>query len=162
YFMHMAAKLGSAMYDSATADAILGIADPSGASDFVSIHDGAANTANLWSDFQSIYIGTIAAGSTMINIMKAHSDPKLPLYWAVADSDRYVGADPASGPPDAGELSQLSDPRSQPKFGQPLVTFAENTLILAEAACQLGNQNAALGYLQQEQAAAGVSQSIIV
>jgi hypothetical protein len=162
YFMHMAAKLGPAMYDSAAANAALGITDSTGASDFNSIQGQTATTANLWSDFQSIYIGTMAAGSTMIDIMNADNDPRLPLYWAVGDSGTYVGADPASGPPDPGELSQLSDARSAQAFGQPLVTYAENTLIRAEAACQRGDGTAALSFLQQEERAAGVPQTATV
>jgi SusD/RagB-like outer membrane lipoprotein len=156
-FLHMAAKLGQTMYDSAFADASLGIADPSGAGDFVTIHNSTATTANVWSDLESIYPGYIVADSTMINKMNASNDPRLPVYWSPATTNptTYVGAPFNGSAP--GAVSQLSSTRSAMTFSQPVVTYAENTLILAEASCQLGNKVNALSYLQQEQTAAGVT-----
>jgi hypothetical protein len=154
-FMHMAAKLGPTMYDSAIADATLGITDPSGAGDYVTEHGQTATTANVWSDFSSIYPGYIVAGNTIINLMNASSDPRLPLYWSPTTNNTYVGApfDSIVGYP----VSTLSGTRTAQNFPQPVVTYAENTLILAEASCQLGQRTNALTYLQQEQSAAGVT-----
>jgi hypothetical protein len=154
-FMHMAAKLGSTMYDSAIADATLGITDPSGAGDYVTEHGQTATTSNVWSDFMSIYPGTIVAATTMINLMNASNDPRLPAYWTPASGNTYVGAPP--GVPVSTPVSQLSGTRSTQNFAQPVVTYAENTLILAEASCQLGQTGNALTYLQQEQSTAGVT-----
>ena len=156
-FMHMAAKLGPAMYDSALADATLGIADPSGAGDFVTEHNATAVTANIWSDLQSIYPGYIVANATMINLMNASSDPRLPAYWTPATGTTYIGA--PYNVVVTTPVSQLSGTRTAQTFSQPVVTYAENTLILAEASCQLGNAPNALAYLQQEQAAAGAAQA---
>jgi hypothetical protein len=154
-FLHMAAKLGPTMYDSALNDAGQGILDPSGAGDYVTVHNATATTANVWSDFSSIYPGYIVAGNTMINLMNASSDPRLPLYWSTTPSNAYVGApfDSIVG----YAVSTLSGTRTAQTFSQPVVTYAENTLILAEASCQLGNKPNALAYLQQEQAAAGAT-----
>lgn len=155
-FMHMAARLGPAMYDSATAAALIGIRDSTGASDFTSVHGTTAVTANIWSDFQNIYIGDIVAASTIIDIMNADNDPRLPAYWTVGGDGNYDGVAPAAPPVDAANISNLSDTRSAPGFPQPIVTYAENELILAEAACQLKN-GLALTYLNAERAAAGAT-----
>jgi Starch-binding associating with outer membrane/Susd and RagB outer membrane lipoprotein len=154
-FMHMAAKLGATMYDSALTNASLGISDPTGAGDYVTEHNATATTANIWSDFMSVYPGTIVAGQTMVNLMNASSDPRLPAYWTPATGNAYVGA-PYNVIVQT-PVSQLSATRSGQTFSQPIVTYAENTLILAEASCQLGNAPNALTYLQQEQTAAGVT-----
>jgi starch-binding outer membrane protein, SusD/RagB family len=154
FWMHLAARLGTVAYDSAFAAASLGITDPTGAGDFVSVHGSTAVTANLWSDFQSIYAGDIYAGGTIIAIQNATTDPRLPLYWTPVNGI-YAGANVQVANP--SNLASLSATRSAQTFGQPIVTYAENTLILAEASCQMGHGSTALGYLQAEQTAAGVT-----
>ena len=156
-FMHLAARLGAAEYDSATAAALAGIRDSTGASDFTSVHGTTAITANVWSDFQSIYIGDLVAATTIIGIMNADNDPRLPAYWSQGDQGTYFGTPPAVVPADPAEASNLSNARSAQAFPQPIVTYAENQLILAEAACQLHNGPQALTYLNSERAAAGAS-----
>jgi hypothetical protein len=155
-FMHLAARLGAAEYDSATAAALAGIRDSTGASDFTSVHGTTAITANVWSDFQSIYAGDLVAASTIIGIMNADNDPRLPAYWIPGDSG-YFGTPPAVVPADPSAATNLSSVRSAQAFPQPIVTYAENQLILAEAACQLHNGPLALTYLNSERAAAGAS-----
>jgi Starch-binding associating with outer membrane/Susd and RagB outer membrane lipoprotein len=156
-WMHLAARVGPAAYDSATSAALAGIRDSTGASDFTSVHGNTAVTANIWSDFQSIYAGDLVAASTIIGIMSADNDPRLPLYWALGDDSTYYGTPPAVVPNDPSQPSSLSATRSAQTFGQPIVTYAENQLILAEAACQLGNRMQALTYLNGERASAGAT-----
>jgi Starch-binding associating with outer membrane len=153
-WVHQAEQLGTAAYDSASAAAKLGILDATGASDFVSYHTATANTANLWSDFQSIYLGDIAAGGTIVNIMNTTADPRLPAYFtSVGTSPPYVGSDTAS----SATLSTLSSTRSAQTFAQPIVTYVENELIIAESQCQLGHGAAATTAYQAEQAAVGAT-----
>jgi hypothetical protein len=156
-FMHLAARLGASAYDSATAAALAGIRDSTGASDFTSVHGTTAITANVWSDFQSIYAGDLVADSTIIGIMNADNDPRLPAYWIQGDSGTYFGTLPAVVPTDPAQVSNLSNARSAQAFPQPIVTYAENQLILAEAACQSSQGPQALTYLNAERAAAGAS-----
>jgi hypothetical protein len=156
-WMHLAARLGGAAYDSATNAALVGIRDSTGASDFTSVHGSTAVTANVWSDFQSIYAGDLVAASTIIGIMNADNDPRLPAYWTVGDSGTYYGTPPAVVPNDPSQPSNLSAVRSAQTFRQPIVTYAENQLILAEAACQLGNGPQALIYLNSERVSAGAT-----
>ena len=152
-WIHQAEKLGVVAYDSALVAADSGILDPTGASDFVSYHVGAtASTANLWSDFQSIYAGDIAAGGTIVNLMNATGDPRLPAYFTTVGA-LYVGSDTASG----AALSTLSGTRSAPTFAQPIITYAENELIIAEAECQRGHGDSATLAYQAEQAAVGAT-----
>ena len=160
YWMHLAARMGAPAYDSAQAAALLGITDASGAGDFISVHGATANTANLWSDFQSIYAGDIYAGGTIINIMNASTDPRLPLYFDSSGLGGFFGSNVQVA--NSSSLSPLSATRSAQTFGQPIVTYAENQLILAEAACQLGHGSVALGYLQAEQTAAGATNTTTI
>ena len=154
-YMHLAPRLGPTAYASAIAMAQSGILDSTGASDFTSVHGTTATTANVWSDFQTIYLGDLVAGNTMIGIMNADSDPRLAAYWTPASGATYVGApfDSIVSYP----TSALSGTRAAQGFGQPIVTYAENQLILAEAACQLGSGPQALIYLNSERKAAGAS-----
>ena len=156
-FMHLAARLGPSAYDSAAVAALAGIRDSTGASDFTSVHGTTAVTANIWSDFQSIYAGDLVAASTIIGIMNADNDPRLPAYWTQGDSSTYFGVPPAVPPTDPAQVSNLSATRSAQAFPQPMVTYAENQLILAEAECQMGNDSAAIRYLNGERRAAGAS-----
>jgi hypothetical protein len=151
-WIHQAAKLGPIAYDSALAAADSGILDATGGSDFVSYHTATAITANLWSDFQSIYLGDIAAGGTITNLMNATTDPRLPAYFTSVGG-LYIGSDTASG----ATLSTLSTTRSAQTFSQPIVTYTENQLIIAESQCQLGNAVAATAAYQAEQAAVGAT-----
>jgi Starch-binding associating with outer membrane len=152
FWIHQAEKLGGIAYDSALTAADSGISDATGASDFVSVHTATANTANLWSDFQSIYLGDISAGGTIVNIMNATADPRLPAYFTSVGGV-YIGSDTAS----SATLSTLSATRSAQTFGQPIVTYTENELIIAESNCQLHNAVAAANAYQAEQAAVGAT-----
>lgn len=151
-FIHQAEKLGVTAYDSVLTYAAQGITDPTGAGDFISVHTATANTANLWSDFQSIYAGDISAGGTIVNIMNGQTDPRLPAYFTDVGG-LYIGSDTASG----ATLSTLSATRSAQTFGQPIVTYAENQLMIAEAYCQLHNKPAATTAFNAEQTEQGVT-----
>jgi Starch-binding associating with outer membrane len=152
FWVHQAEKIGIVAYDSALAAADSGITDATGAGDFVSFQGSTANTANLWSDFQTIYTGDLSAGGTIVNIMNATTDPRLPAYFTSVNG-QYIGSDTAS----SATLSTLSGTRSAPTFAQPIVTYAENTLIIAEAECQLGSNALATQAYQAEQAAVGAT-----
>jgi hypothetical protein len=124
--------------------------------DYVTNNYNTANGANLWSQFNTIYEGDIEAGQFMIDLMVANSDPRLAIYWLPVDTlGDYVG-----GPPDftgsSSALSNFNPIRVNNGFQQPLVTYAENELLLAEAYYQLGNYGLALVHLNNEQTEQGV------
>ena len=151
YFMHMAAKLGPTMYDSAIAAAANGI-QPGG--DFITANLATANQANLWYQMETVYTQFIVAGSAMIDTLSNESDPRLAVYFDPNGSNQFVGADPGQI---GGDFSQLDTiVRIKQGFQQPIVTYAENELILAEAEFQTGHTALALTALNNERGEQGV------
>jgi Starch-binding associating with outer membrane len=152
-FLHMAKKLGPAMYDSALAAAAVGITDATGAGDYLSVNQGTAFQGNLWSQVNIVYAGNVVAGKFFVDLLNGASDSRLPVYYLPADTlGNFVGADPGQI---GGTFSQFNPTRVAQAFRQPIVTFAENALIRAEASFQRGNPGAALTFLNSERAAVG-------
>jgi len=154
-FLHLAKKLGPAAYDSAYANAQNGI-QPGG--DYTSINSSAPTSANLWSQFTSIYAGNMAAGAYMVSYMadsSASPDPRLPQYFTPNSSNQFEGGAPGQT---NGDFSGFASARVDPAFLQPLVTASENLLIQAEAALMKTSPNsgAAAQALNAEQDLAGV------
>ncbi len=91
YWMHLAEaaatrpELGQP-YDSALKYAALGIADPSGASDFRAFHSGSGYPqSNMWFQFQdnSSFGGDLEAGKTLVDYMNARGDPRRADYFCL-------------------------------------------------------------------------------
>ncbi len=153
-FMHLAPRLGAPAYDSALAAAANGILQ---GNDYVADNANTAQLANLWNQFTNIYAGNVAAGAFLINLLfdsTGTSDPRLTVYFDPNGEGNYLGADPGVT---GGDYSPIAAARTAANFQQPLVTYAENELIQAEAAFQTGNPGLALTFLNNERAAAGAT-----
>lgn len=151
YFLHQAAMNGAAMYDSALANALLGIS--SNANDYTAwFQTGIQLSSNNWYQFMSANGGTGRAGdmiqqydSTKIaKILKTTGDPRFAEYF---DSTNAA----------AGFMSNY---RLASGYRQPLVTYNENLLIQAEANLHktVPAAAAALTALNAEQAAWNTTQ----
>jgi hypothetical protein len=143
-YLHRVEKLGGAsQYPLALQAAQRGISAP--ANDFKAKHSGATSERNLWAQFQLTSFGNdLVAGRNLVDIMKADNDPRLPEYFGRNDQGGFVGYDPPTQTPSAHVSSIATSGRaSDPTFAQPLVTYDENQLIIAEAQFQLGNVAAA-------------------
>lgn len=150
YFMHMAAKLGPSMYDSALRAAANGI-QPGG--DFITANQATANQGNLWYQMETVYTTFIVAGSALVDTLANASDPRLAVYFDPTGGGVFVGA----GPGQTGDFSQLDTlVRLKQGFQQPEVTYAETQLIIAEAEFQTGHTALALTALNNEKTAQGV------
>jgi len=86
YYMQTAESLGASAYTNAIAAATNGISDPTGASDMASFHTTATSERNMWTQFQtSSGFGTdLEGGKSLIDILKARSDPRLSKYYCPA------------------------------------------------------------------------------
>jgi len=154
YFMHVT-PLDPTAYASALSEAQQGISSPDG--DFVSYQSTNPNEWNLWYQFIIIQrSGYIGAGANLVNMLVADSavDPRLKQYYDTNSVGKYVGAPPSGG---SGDYSNLSTIRLAQDYHQPIVTFAENELIIAEAAVHAGDQTTALAAFNAERAAQGVT-----
>lgn len=129
FYMHVAERIPQA-YDSAFAQTDSGIASPAG--DLNSFQSDIPQEQNIWFQFmQKQRQGYISAGAFLVNLLKAQNDPRLQDYFEPIGGGGIVGAPPNT----AGNFSQLNPAtRGAPSFKQPMVTFAENELIRAEAA----------------------------
>lgn len=131
--------------------ALKGISAP--ANDFKAVFGTTPGEQNLW--YQFIYVnrtGQLAAGKTIVDLMASRNDPRLAAYFSQVNG-QYVGATDL-GPANA---SLLSAERGNSGYDQPLVTYAENQLILAEANYRLGSEGPALTNLNAARTSAGLT-----
>lgn len=146
-YLHTAEVNGTEAYAAALAEAQLGIGSSSG--DYTVPFTGALQgESNPWWQFMNANGGTGRDGDII-----ATSDTY--LYTLLDDlgdprrDELYDLANKAGG--------YLSDVRSQPAFPQPIVTYNENLLIMAEAQFQTGDEPGALASLNAERAAWGTA-----
>lgn len=137
YYMHTAEVVGVPAYQAALAAAQLGIASP--ANDYTAYHSSAASETNLWYQFETVYPTYQAAGSFLVDLLQAASDPRLGQYFTPNQNGAFVGVVAGTNPP----ISDVADLHPLPDQRQPLVTWAENQLILAEASYQVAGGGSA-------------------
>ena len=147
YFLHTAegptrGAFNAAAYQSAITAANAGIS--TAANDYKAIHGSETQERNIWHQFSTTTFGPdLVAGARLVNLMRARNDPRLSEYFARNGAGGYGGNDVNSVTP-ANEISPFEGaPRFAADFDQPLVTYDENQLILAEAKFQTGGGGAA-------------------
>ena len=129
-----------------------GIASPAG--DLRTYQSSTEGEQNQWFQFRRQRGTDIGAGEWLVDLMIARGDPRLTRYFAVPRGEGAVrGAAP--GEEDEG-VSWLSPERADPGFRQPLVTWAETQLIVAEAQARGGQPGAALAALNAVRTDAGL------
>jgi hypothetical protein len=140
-YLHQVEKIGASQYTSALAEAKKGISTP--ANDWKTKHSGATSERNLWAQFQLTSFGQdLVAGSTLAKLMVAQNDPRLPDYFAKNAQGGYGGYDVVTQTTPGSEISSVlgSNRTADPTFSQPIITYDENQLIIAEAAFQTGDK----------------------
>ncbi|HKB52457.1 MAG TPA: SusD/RagB family nutrient-binding outer membrane lipoprotein, partial [Ramlibacter sp.] len=154
FYLHTAEQDPSS-YAKALAEAQQGISTP--ANDLRSYQSSATTESNMWYQFQIVQrAGYLAMGARLVNLMAARNDPRLSDYFSLDGDGQYGGADPGQGD-DPNTQSNLSAARLDAAYRQPLVTHAENQLIIAESAYRTGDQTTALDSLNAERTSAGLS-----
>jgi hypothetical protein len=145
-YLHTAEVDGDAAYASALAEAQQGITSNDG--DYiVPFTGGLQGESNPWYQFMNANGGTgrdgdiIATSDThLYSLLDDLGDPRLDEYYDLSNK----------------EAGYLSDFRGGAAFPQPIVTYNENLLIMAEAQYHT-DQPAALATLNQERAAWGTA-----
>ena len=162
YHLATAEVRGTTAYQAAYDAAQNGISTP--ANDFTFYHGTAGSELNIWYQFMLIERDSYLRGSaTLIDTMAARNDPRLldgcasGEEWCVAYFDSDVGSAPGEGNQGAAFLSadRYGGPEYDGDYRQPIVTWAENQLIIAETAFRLGRTAEALVALNNVRAAAG-------
>src|SRR5438034_3470242 len=153
FYLHLAERNGAAAYTLALAAAQKGIdevptsannaMDGQGPGDFRSWHGSTLDQdGNIWAEFLTSRLD-LAAGDVMVQTLKAHCptcaggvDPRLSRYFDPA-AGQFVGKDKNNNSvPSGATASGINTAiRRQFPFRQPMVTWSENQLIIAEASC---------------------------
>src|SRR2546423_7177089 len=137
-YLHLAEVRGASQYASARTEAQLGISSP--ANDFKAVHSEATSERNMWFQFQLTSFGQdLVAGARLVGIMQAQNDPRLPDYFGKNSTGGYGGYDVATQK-NVGEPSPIANSgRNAPTFSQPIITYDERELIIAETAFRMGD-----------------------
>lgn len=132
-----------------------GISDP--ANDLVSIHTSTPGEQNMWYQFVFVFRpGYMSAGETLVDLLVSRDDPRLDQYFDPMGNGTYVGAPPAT----EGTFSQLAaGGRGAADANQPIVTYLENELILAEAYARQDDFTQARAHLDAARAEVGLAAS---
>lgn len=158
FHLHMA-EVDNSRYAQALAEASQGISIS--ANDFKSYHSSLTSENNIWYQFQVIQRDSyMRVGKRLVDIMVGRNDPRLPVYFSKNTSGGYGGKDPGETADNTTSnicCTGVTGSRLDPAFRQPLITWAENQLIVAEASYQTGAEPAALTALNTERTAAGLS-----
>jgi hypothetical protein len=168
FYLHLVERNGNAAYTQALAAAQKGIAEaPTSATqamhgqapgDFRSFHGTTLDQdANIWYEFLNSR-QDVVAGNTLIQILQSRGDPRLAAYFDPNSAGNFRGMDQNAKVPDNTPASVINiSVRRAPTFRQPLVTWAENQLIQAEAQYQLNGAAAALPFVNAVRTAVGMS-----
>jgi len=154
FYMHTAEVAGAPAYTAARTAALLGIS--SSANDFRTTHGTATSERNMWPQFQNTSFGPdLVAGKRLVDLMKAQNDPRLPEYFGLAENGQYSGFDVTTGTTPGDAISPLHGTRNSDTFRQPVLTWEENQLILAETNFRLSGAVAAQPFLNAVRTARG-------
>ena len=136
-FMHTAETatgFDNTALNNAVTNALLGI---KAGNDLKSKHTSQPGEDNLWFQFydRSGFGQYVVAGQHLADLMNLRNDPRRAEYFGPAVPGPGFGG---QGPPPGNTtspagVSSLTGTRNSPTFSQPIVTYIENQLILAEA-----------------------------
>ncbi len=154
FYLHTAEVAGVPAYTAARTAALLGISSP--ANDFRTTHGTATSERNMWPQFQNTSFGPdLVAGKRLVDLMNAQNDPRLPEYFGLAENGQYSGFDVTTGTTPGDAISPLHGTRNSDTFRQPVLTWEENQLILAETNFRLSGAAAAQPFLNAVRTARG-------
>ena len=160
FFMHTA-EVNSGAYALANAEAKQGISSP--ANDYLAFHSALPTENNIWSQFDYLIRDTyMRAGKALVDTMKGRGDARLTDdcasgNWCAAYFNGTTGSAPGQNLGTASDIGDLRlfGPNEDLDFRQPLITWAETQLIIAESAIRANNSAEALTAVNQVRVAAG-------
>jgi len=152
-YMHLA-ETDATNYAKALTETNSGIA--SAGADFTTYHSGSTGENNHWNQFRLGRGTDISAGKFLVDLMKSRNDPRLTQYFSPGPDAGGVIKGAPPGEEYDGTEAWLSETRGAADFRQPLLTFAENQMIRAEAQYRTNAQAAALATLNGYRASIGL------
>lgn len=170
FYMHLGERNGNAAYTLARTQALLGIAEApttqaqawhgQAPGDFRTFHGSTLDVdGNIWAEFLTARGGDIGASNNMVSLLTSRGDPRLSQYFTVNGAGAAFGVNQNNVLVGAGPVSAINlTVRRALTFRQPIVTWAENQLILAEAEFRISGATAtALGYVNAVRTAVGLT-----
>ena len=169
FHLHLVERNGNAEYTAALAAANQGILEQPataadgmhgrGPGDFRMFHGNTQDfDANIWAEFLA-QRQDIVAGNVMVSIMKARNDTlRLAAYFDRNAAGEFIGSNqqnvavPATSAPSVINTSV----RRVFNFRQPIVTWSENQLILAEAKFRTGDSAGAVVHVNNVRTRVGL------
>lgn len=167
FYLHLVERNGNAAYTLALAAAQKGISEaPTSAlqamngqapGDFRSFHGSTLDQdGNIWAEFLTSR-QDLVAGNVLVQILKTRNDPRLAAYFTPNVSGDYLGMDENAKVVGTGQAATINQAtRRAFTFRQPLVTWAENQLIMAEANYKLTGAAAAAPQVNAVRQAVGM------
>jgi starch-binding outer membrane protein, SusD/RagB family len=177
FYLHLVERNGAAAYALALAQANQGISEaPTTAAqaihgqapgDFRTFHGSTLDVdGNIWAEFLTARGGDIGAGHTLVQLLKDRADPRLTAYFTASSSapgGEIFGLDQNNAVVGAGPAAMVNIPiRRALTFRQPIVTWAENQFILAEAKYQTGDIPGATIHVNNVRLAVGMAPLAVV
>lgn len=167
FHLHLAERNGNSAYQAALAAATNGINEaPTSATqamhgqapgDFRSFHGNTLDQdGNIWAEFLNSR-QDLVAGHTLVQLLKDRNDPRLAAYFSPNLTGGFIGHNQNNQPVGTGSAAVINTTvRRAFNFRQPLVTWAENELILAETKFRLTGAAAALPHVNAVRTAVGL------
>ena len=153
YYLHQA-EVDPANYAKALTEARLGISTP--ANDYAAYHSTTPTEWNMWYQFQFDRDSYMRAGKFLVDLLKSRNDPRLSTYF---EGPTSVGSAPGESNGAASNIRPYV--ADDPAFRQPLLTYAETQLIIAEASYRTNDFAGALTALNNERTAAGFTVPVV-
>jgi hypothetical protein len=167
FYLHLVERNGNAAYTLALAAAQKGISEApqnatqamhgQGPGDFRSFHGSTLDQdGNIWAEFLTSR-QDLVAGNVLVSILKSRNDPRLAAYFNPNATGDFLGMNENAAVVGTGAASVINTTvRRALNFRQPLVTWAENQLIMAEAKYKLTGAADALPHVNAVRAAVGM------
>ena len=145
FYLHTAEARGPSVYQLARDEAALGMLEPS--DDYIAFYSGLPQQQNNYYQFDVVQRpGYINPDPQFVSLLVRRGDPRLTRYFQGVE---VTATDTTA--------TDLAAPLIQPNSSQPVVTSAENLLILAESEYRLGNEGPALAALNSERVDQGLA-----
>jgi hypothetical protein len=169
FYLDLVERQGNAAYTLALNAAQKGIAEaPASATqaihgqapgDFRLFHGSTQDVdGNIWAEFLTQRGGDIVAGNTLVQILKTRNDPRLTAYFTPNAAGDIIGHNENNVAVGTGAAAVINTAvRRQFTFRQPIITWAENQLIMAEAKFKLTGAGDALAHVNAVRTAVGLT-----
>ena len=136
------AEVNNDFYQLALEEAEMGIMDQSGDSDWRAMHGAAIAERSVWFQFILSNMDYMGAGKLLVDMLNRDNDSRLNIYFLSTGTPQIVGSSPGDSLQNASMLNITG--HFGMSWSPELVSWYENSFIVAECNYRLGNEAVAL------------------